>query len=244
MISKFLFTAMMPVLFFVHVSAQSRNPDQILDNLKQNFKKVEDYKVDVGIKVDVNFLKVPDMHATVYFKKPDKIHIESKNFALLPRQGFNFSPESFLEGKYTAIFDKDTTLSGYPAAVIKIIPLNDNSSVVLTTLWIDLKNDVIRHIQSTTKTAGTFSLSFEYPDKIIYPLPEKMTFTFNADKLKFRGRRNHEQGQNGDSGTGKFDSNESTGSVYVTYTNYRVNEGIPDSVFDKENNKKKADSGK
>ncbi len=230
--SFFVLTAF--IICAAAVFAQGRNPDKILDELKENFKKVEDYQVDVGIKVDVSFLKVPDMNATVYFKKPDKVHIESKNFALLPRQGFNFSPESFLEGKYTAIFEKDTVMNGFLDAVVKVIPLNDNSSVVLTTLWIDLKNNVIRHVQSTTKTAGTFALSFEYPNKIRYPLPDKMTFTFNADKLKFHRRKGQDNGQNNDSGTGQFDANESTGKVFVTYTNYRVNKGIPDSVFEKD----------
>ena len=50
--------------------------DLIIKNLKDNFKKVKDYTADVDIKVDVSFLKVPEMKAKIYFKQPDKTHIE------------------------------------------------------------------------------------------------------------------------------------------------------------------------
>jgi hypothetical protein len=60
------------------------------------FEKIDDYQVDVRIKVDVDFLKMPEREATIYYKKPDKFHIDSENFAMLPKSGLNFSPLGFL----------------------------------------------------------------------------------------------------------------------------------------------------
>ena len=52
------------------LTAQSKNPDEIINEVITNFDKVKDYQVDVNIKVDVEFLKVPDSKAKIYFKQP------------------------------------------------------------------------------------------------------------------------------------------------------------------------------
>ena len=80
------------LLFSILAFSQSKNPDSILDRVKEEFNKIDDYTVDVKIKVDVDFLKMPDREAKIFFKKPDKIHIESEGFAMLPKEGLNFSP--------------------------------------------------------------------------------------------------------------------------------------------------------
>jgi len=65
--------------------SQTKDPDLILTRVKEAFTVIEDYEVDVHIKIDVEFLKVPEGDAKLYFKQPDKIHVESEKFALLPK---------------------------------------------------------------------------------------------------------------------------------------------------------------
>ena len=45
-------------LFIITVSlfAQKPDPEVILENVKKEFEKIDDYQVDVRIKVDVEFL--------------------------------------------------------------------------------------------------------------------------------------------------------------------------------------------
>ena len=173
-----IFLLCLPVLIF----AQSKNPDVIISNLKNEFSKVKDYSVDVNIKVDVNVLKVPEMNAKIFFKQPDKTHIESEGFAMLPRDGLYISPLSFLKNEYTAIYVRDENINGNNASVIKIIPLNDKGDLILTTLWIDQKRRVILKVESTTKTNGTFNLDLKYGDNK-YPLPISMIFSFFSNML-------------------------------------------------------------
>ena len=71
--------------------------EAILEKVRLEFEKIEDYQVDVKIKVDVDFLKMPDREATIFYKKPDKFHIDSENFAMLPKSGLNFSPSRISE---------------------------------------------------------------------------------------------------------------------------------------------------
>jgi outer membrane lipoprotein-sorting protein len=211
--------------------SQSKNPDVIIKNLKEAFNKVKDYTVNVDIKVDVNVIKVPEMKAKLYFKAPDKIHIESEGFAMLPKNGLYTSPLSFLKGDYTAIYVKLDTIEGHTTSVIKIIPLNDKGDLLLTTLWVDQSENVIRKVESATKTNGSFTLQLDYNNSIKYPLPDSMIFSFNAGKLNTPDMMGQEENQ----GRRRRAFKDISGKVTIRYNNYEVNKGIPDSVFEEKN---------
>lgn len=223
------------VFITLHSYSQSRNPDVILNNVKEKFSKINDYEVNVRIKVDVDFLKVPVTEAKIYFKQPDKIHFESENFALLPKEGVNFSPIAILKGDYTAIFERLDTINDIKTAVIKVIPLNEKSITILTTLWIDQSRNYIIKVESTTKINGTYSLELNYDNPVDdYPLPNSMIFTFNIDRTKIpRGMYRNLDDKNEVNKEKKQNKKRTTGKVYITYSNYKVNQKIPDSVFEK-----------
>ena len=210
--------------------AQKKDPEKILEEVKKTFTKVEDYKVDVNIKVDVDFLKVPETNATIFYKQPGKVHLESEGFALLPKEGMDFSPVGLLKDEHTAIYQRIDTVDGFRTDVIKVIPLSEGSNVILTTLWIDETKYIVRRVESTPKIGGTFSIELKYDkSKTEYPLPSLMIFTFNVDKM------NLPKGMAGETNSLKVedDKKSTTGKVYINYKNYKVNKGIPDSVFEK-----------
>lgn len=214
----------------ITVLAQSKNPNEILDNVIKAFEEIEDYVVDVNIKVDVSFLKVPESTAKIYFKQPDKVHLESDGFALLPKQGMNFSPLGFLKTDYTAFYDKEVKLNGTEVSVIKIIPLNEKSDVILSTFWIDQTKNRIMKVESSRKPSGTFTIELTYPkNKPDFLLPETMVFTFAIEDMHFP------TGITGDtdSESNKNDKKEKdkTGKVYINYSNYKINQGLSDDLF-------------
>ncbi|MCH8169609.1 MAG: hypothetical protein IIB07_00560 [Bacteroidetes bacterium] len=209
------------------VTAQSNNPNEIIENLKSEFERVKDYKADVSIKIDASMLKVPKMNVVFYFKQPDKTHIESTSFAMIPKQGVNFSPVSFLSGKYNLIFARKENIDGRELTVIKIIPLNEDSGVLLTTIWVDQVKKVIRKLESTTKTSGTFNIDFNYDEKMEYPLPSKIIFSFNLDKMGLP------QNQKDKSKRRRRRISGIKGKVILTYSNYKVNTDLPDTLFEK-----------
>lgn len=224
-----LFIALIIINTFAY--PQNKDPQQILNNVISKFNKVQDYEVDVNIRVDVEFLKVPESTAKIFFRQPDKISLKSDGFAMIPRNGFNSSPTSLLKDEYTAIFEKVEIIDGRKLTLVKVIPLGTSSDVILSTLWIDEAQNVIRKVESTTKINGTFIIEFSYDEKFDYALPSEMVFSFNIDKMNFpsammgntdtRSKR-----------TEKPADSLTKGKVFVHYSNYRVNIGIPDSVFD------------
>ena len=142
--------------------SQNKDPEIMLERVKEKFKKIENYKADITVKVDIPFIKMPERNATLYFKQPDKIHIESDGFAMLPKEGINFSPISLFESEHTSFYEKEEMIEDVNAAVIKVIPLNDKSDLVLSTLWIDPIKNLILKVESSRKPTGTFVIEFDY----------------------------------------------------------------------------------
>jgi outer membrane lipoprotein-sorting protein len=216
---------------FVSIYPQSKSPEEILNEIIKNFDRVKDYQVDINVKVDVEFLKVPDTNAKIYFKQPDKIHLESDGFALLPKEGLDFSPSALLKKNYTALYEKDVNLDGINTSVVKVIPIGDEGNVILSTLWIDQQKKVIRKIESTTKTNGTFTINFYYDDDFKYPLPSKIIFSFNFEQLNLPRALNNDTNSDQPQKKRKGFNSNTKGQVIVSYSNYKVNKGIQDSIF-------------
>jgi outer membrane lipoprotein-sorting protein len=218
------------LLLYAFIFPQSKDPDLILKRVVESFNKVKDYEVEVQVKVDVDFIKVPDTKAKIYFKQPDKINFESDGFAMLPKEGINFSPMSFLKNDYTALYQKEDYIDGHPVSVIKVLPSTEQGDIILTTLWVDQSHNIIRKGESTTKTNGTFTIDLKYDEnRKDFNLPSSMIFGFNIDKMNlskaFTGQAETESHKN----IGKTTS----GKVYITYSNYKVNIGLSDKIFEK-----------
>ncbi len=234
---KFIFLFLMIFFSVSEFSPQSKDPDEILEGVKAAFKKIVDYEVDIRVKIDVDFLKVPDSEAKLYFKQPNKIHVESKKFALLPRQGLDFSPLGLLSVKYTALYEQEDTIRNIPTSVVKIIPLGNDGDIILSTFWVDQSRNLIIRLESTKKPTGTFTIDFTYEKyDEHYELPSQMEFTFTVDRMMFpRGM----DGQSDAHDDGDKNSDSTTGKVYITYANYKVNQGLPDELFETENDESK-----
>jgi len=212
------------------LQAQQHNPDEILEKVKSKLESFQDYQVDLSIKVDMEFLRIPNVFSKVYFKQPDKMKMESDDFAVLPKEGVNFSPAQLLQNDYSAIYVKEDTLDKNNVDVIKIIPLEDSLGIVLTTLWIDTQKDIVRKIETTTKNRGTFQIRLFYKSMEQYGLPASMIFTFSVENLEMPETLTMDAG-GVKKPLGKISKNF-TGSIIVTYSNYKINQGLEDSFFE------------
>jgi hypothetical protein len=225
-------------LFSIIAFSQSKDPESILDKVKAEFSKIEDYTVDVKIKVDVDFIKMPDREAKIYFKQPDKIHIESEGFAMLPKQGLNFTPLGLLNSSYTSFYVREDTLNGILTSVIKVIPLEGRSDVILSTLWVDTKRNLIMKVESSRKPQGSFIIDLKYlkTEKGFW-LPSSMVFTFSIDRSILPQKFNFDT--DSDLKKNLEDSTKAqTGKVFIDYSNYKVNTGLSNEIFENKGNKK------
>jgi outer membrane lipoprotein-sorting protein len=220
---------LMMLFFSANCFAQTKDPAKILDAVKQKFDLVHNYEADVNIHVDINFIKMPDRKAKIYFKQPDKMKFHSDGFALLPKQGFNFSPVQLLKGDYNSIFVRVDQINGKKLDVIKIIPNSDSSDVVLSTLWIDETEKVIQKVETVGKKSGNISIDFKYiPNQT---LPTEVKFTFNLGDAPTAAATQHPD-QNNAAAVKPMARGPIKGTATLTYSNYKINQGIPDNIFD------------
>ncbi|MEN8192922.1 MAG: hypothetical protein ABFS12_08900 [Bacteroidota bacterium] len=220
------------MIFFtaINLSAQQKNADEILIDVKNKLESFQDYQVNLSIIVDMEFLRIPKVFAKAYFKQPDKMKIESDDFAVLPKEGVNFSPAKLLNNKYTAIYIKSDSLDQSSVDVVKIIPLEDSVGIILSTLWIDSEQKIIRMIETTTKNRGTFKIKLLYSGMEKYGLPSKMIFTFSVENIELP--ETLEMDVSGvKKPLGKIGKNIK-GNIEIIYSNYKINQGLEDSFFE------------
>jgi outer membrane lipoprotein-sorting protein len=204
--------------------SQTKDPYKLLNKVKEKFKMIKDYQVDAKIKVDVEFLKVPDMTAKIYYKYPDMVKLDSKEFAMLPKQAFNFSPLSFMDKAYNAIYMNNEANN---IAVIKIIPSSDSVDFILSTLWINTKDLLIQRVETTGKRGGTSRVDLKYSADKKYPLPSVINFYFEVPQMRIPSDPR-------DKTSDKKDNNKpQSGTVIITYFNYKINIGLSESIFKK-----------
>lgn len=216
------------IIVAANTFAQSKDPNKIIDAVKQKFEKIHDYQADVNIHVDVNFIKIPDKKAKIFFKQPDKVKIQSQGFAMLPKQGINFSPIQLLKGNSSAIFVRTDVVDGKKLDVIKIVPSSDTGDVVLSTVWIDEASNVLDKVETIGKRSGNISIDFKYGTNQTLPDQVKFTFNFGGAPEQSNSREN----DNNPAAMKQMGRGPLKGSATLTYTDYIINKGIPDSFFD------------
>ncbi len=210
------------------LSGQEPNPDSLISKVLFEIEKVKSYKVDVEIEVDVEFINMPIKHATMFYKHPDKIKFKSDEFIMLPKKGLNNGIRKLLSEPYTSIYIGTENINESTHHIVKIIPLGKKPDIILATLWINEKTNLVSKSESSTRNEGTFTVDFSYSDTLTLPSEMKISFEIENLKipLKFIGKT---QGINIDSKKAK---GKQEGQVYIRFSNYEINQRIDNSVFE------------
>lgn len=90
---------------------------------------------------------------------------------------------------------------------------------------------MIKKAKVTTRESGTYELQMTYGRYASYGLADKVTFTFNTKDYKLPKGVTLDY----DDGSGKnkpTTPQEKKGSVEISYSEYKINKGVADSVFE------------
>ena len=211
----------------------AQNADALVKRVRDKLNTVKDYEADGVLVTNVSFMKVPESPITVYYKNPDKFKIKKKDgISVVPKGGMSVNMNSLFagSGEYTAVPSGTVTDNGQQLTVVKLLPLAEGSDVVVSTLYIDEKNALVKKAITTTRESGTYEIELSYGRFAQWGLPDKVVFLFNTQNYKLP------KGLAFDYDTGeKPVYNDNTvpqkGRVEISYKTYRVNKGIPASVF-------------
>ena len=211
-----------------------------MDQIKQRMQGARTYIADMKLKVDIPFLKAPPSEATLWYKAPNKTHIESPGFAMIPKQGADLSAATLLAAPYTAFDSGLESFHGTVMRKIRVIPLDDDAEIAVATIWVDTTQMVPRKVVSTAKRGGTFTAELVYAneDARQFCLPSYIKLFFDIGEFKlpktmtgdFEDEDQAESSEMNGTSTERRDSKKAI--VQIWYKNYRINVPIEDSVFE------------
>ena len=194
--------------------------------------KVNNYEAAGQMKTNVTFLKVPQSNIKIYFKKPNRLKIKNENgLSFVPKGAVSINLSSILNGnKYTALDAGKDKIGNTSVRVIKLLPEDDNADVVLSTLYIDEPNLVIKRAKTTTRENGSYQLEMTYGKYAAYGLPDKIDFTFNTKDYKLPKGVTFDF-DDGTEAKKTAPADKNKGMAQITFYSYAINKGVPDSVF-------------
>jgi outer membrane lipoprotein-sorting protein len=211
--------------------AFGQDETELVKKVKAKLDKVSDYTAEGKMKIDVSFIDAPDSKVTIYYKKPDKFKVKkSGGISILPKGGVSVNVGSLLDNtNYDIVPGKDTKLNGSDVKVVKLLPQDENSDVVLTTLYIEEKNAVVRKATVTTRENGSYEIELNYGKYVDWGLPDKVIFSFNTKDYKLPKGITFEY-EKGDKKKEAALKNKK-GKVEITYSGYSINKGLEDKIF-------------
>jgi hypothetical protein len=222
------------ILFFTTAAFAQTDINTLLNKAKAKIESVNDYAADGVMKTNVAFLKVPIARVKVYFKKPNRLKVKSeKGISFIPKGAVSLNLNNLTgSNKFTVIDAGTENVKGQMLRVAKLLPTDDNSDIVLSTVYIEEATMLIKKAKTTTRDNGTYELEMTYSTYAAYGLPDKIIFSFNAKDYKLPKGVTFDF----DDGTTpppapKDPLKGKKGRAEITFKNYVINKGVDDAVF-------------
>lgn len=218
---------------FLLLSPLSTKDDgaKYLRKVSEKFNEISDYTVDVKVHLDLESVKAPDMSAKIYYKSPDKVKIDSKSTFLLPKEIGVFNPKMFNPDNFNINVEDTLRYDGNPAVRLSLSSKKESfggRSIVLT---IDKSEWLIKRISTEPAPGSIMDAKISYGTFGGFQLPIEIDVNLNLPKP--------DSTQSQQNTYRRFRSGVS-GNVEIYYSNYKVNSGLSDSLFEKS----EASSGK
>jgi len=215
------------------------DPRQVFAELVKPYRNLNDYTVKIHAKVSLPTIRVPDFTATLYFKKPDRFHIETKSFAPIPRNSGVFNPSQFDPEKNRISYQRAENLDGARADLYRVEPLDAKTQVRYYNVWVGGTPARILQVENLsfrgTKTLVKLSYATVAQGAEKWLLPENVHvhLTFpegvqNPEASSFTTRDNPVSG-----GMGRLDEISGEGDIHIAYSDWLVNTGLDDRLFKK-----------
>ena len=191
---------------------------------------VNNYKAIGRMKTNVAFLKVPIASVSIFYKKPNKLKVKSeKGISFIPKGAVNINMSNLTTDNNFTVIDAGTAIiAGKNMRVAKLLPNDDASDIVLSTVYIDEASSLIYKAKTTTRDNGSYELDMTYGKYASYALPDKILFSFNTKDYKLP------KGVTFDFETGNnpppaSKAKNRKGTAELTISSYIINKGVSDA---------------
>lgn len=220
------------LLFLYSASLLAQTPEEVIANVRAKLDKVNDYEASGKMRTNVIFIKAPVAAVKVFYKKPNKLRINNENgISFVPKGSVNVNLNNiFVSPSGYDILDGGKE-SGTNLRIIKLLPKEENADVVLSTLYIDVAQSLVRKAKTTTRENGTYELELTYGKYAAYGLADKVIFTFNTKDYKLPKGITFDYDDGSKKDNEKDKMKDKKGRVEIVYSSYTINKGVSDEVF-------------
>jgi outer membrane lipoprotein-sorting protein len=214
---------------FAQKISKSQDADEILTRVVKGFEGVKDFSASIDAEVNMERMQIPKMHAELLFKKPDKVHFSSKGFLLVPREEVALNP-SALHEHYLATSVMTDTVDGKAMYKLLLAAKDQKTRLRSLLVWIDGTNWTVVRMETIPYEGRTLSMRFTYEcQEGKYWLPSKLIASFASDAEKTQKDASTSMENQLD---GMQRSMPRNGSITILYSNYKVNCGLTDDMFE------------
>lgn len=222
-ISTILFLVVFNLIGFAQPSGR-----EILNRVEDHFNEIKDYITDAIVTIDMERLKIPQKKITIYFKQPDKFHLDADGFAMIPREGFGFNPAQFHSERYDAILIGTDSVNGNKTYKLQLAAKESDTRLRQLFLWVDSNDWVIKKLESVPFERRLVTVTFDYgwvENK--YFLPSNIVVEMKSPSSE---KEDNAEIRSGESMQRRLPR---SGNITITFTKYLVNQNLPDTLFEK-----------
>lgn len=202
----------------------------------KNLEDIHDYEVMINIQINMPGLRMPEKEVKYYFKEPNKSKLDSKGFAVVPKDGIMPFTNVLKSDSLSITYLAETDFFGHQ---VYIVTLADSllHEGMQARLWIDRETGIVH--QGIMQVDGTdlITVKFEYElvdDTAYLPVSTEVRLKLPSGfrGLKMLGKNPVDAKKLRDS---MKDNDEFvTGLINLEFYNYKLNRSIPDDFFEDE----------
>lgn len=173
--------------------------------------EIKDYIADVVVTVDMPDVQIPRRAAKVYYKRPDKVAIDSKGIVMIPK-------EALMLGKMGTEMTQNTSVtvlgvknvSGAPQYTLRVLEKGAKRSSDYGLVYVRGDRWTVERMEMRSARGLDMAVSWTYQKlQGKYWMPQRLTATIPS-----RDR-----------------SKKKPGTITVQFNNVRVNTGLSDDKF-------------
>ena len=236
------------IFLFTSIKSQNTDLDIVKSNIITQFSKIEDYQVDINIKINMTGFRMPKKKIKMFFKKPDKLSIKTNGFAIIPKTGINNNPNELFK-MFNYINEVNRTIRDnkqfyFISGIVNqdsidmpIKNLKSEESKIKMSLFIDAKEWIITEVDIFLDKEKTFSIRTDYININNIMVPEKTKLIIGIKEIsRIKNNFNSDLLFNSDNDLAKasgfnLKNDEFKGEISMKFSNYIINQGIDDQIF-------------
>jgi outer membrane lipoprotein-sorting protein len=224
---------LLTLLLLPAFASQAQDANELIKKVKDKLALVSDYQAEGVMKTDVSFMKVPESKVTIFYKKPDKFKIKKQDgISIVPKGGGNINLAALFEGNnYTAVPAGKGTVNDAPVTIVKLLPLDEKSDVVVSTLYVDEKDALVKKAIITTRENGTYEMEMQYGKYASRGLPDIITFLFATKDYKLPKGLAFDYDAGGQQQKANTPAGNQKGKIQISYSSYNINKGLSNDLF-------------